>query len=138
MATLKQIVETGPTEPCALCGELSLDGDLLDRYDARARVCTSCGEAVANAWWKSRFGAWLTWINPNGKRPAFKKAPISAELCRQVFERDAYRCRHCNGWLDLTVDHIVPESVGGTTVSENLQTLCRSCNSVKGVSLQPE
>ena len=33
---------------------------------------------------------------------------------------------------DLTLDHIIPESHGGHTTAENLQTLCRSCNSHKG------
>ena len=28
----------------------------------------------------------------------------------------------------LHIDHIVPVSLGGRTVQENLQTLCQSCN----------
>lgn len=52
----------------------------------------------------------------------------------QVFERDAYRCRQCGDWHDLTLDHIIPQSHGGPTTLENLQTLCRSCNSKKGAS----
>ena len=36
------------------------------------------------------------------------------------------------GWVDLCADHIVPESKGGITALENLQTRCRSCNSKKG------
>jgi hypothetical protein len=31
----------------------------------------------------------------------------------------------------LVVDHIQPESRGGRTVADNLQTLCRACNSRK-------
>lgn len=53
-------------------------------------------------------------------------------LRRDVFERDAYRCRHCATWVDLTIDHIIPRSRGGTDDETNLQTLCRSCNSKKG------
>ncbi len=62
-----------------------------------------------------------------------KKACIPRHLRRSVFERDAYRCQVCSGWADLTVDHIHPESLGGALEPENLQTLCRSCNSRKGV-----
>ena len=66
-----------------------------------------------------------------------KSAPmkkiIGAGLRTKVFERDAYRCVHCATHMDLCVDHIQPESKGGTLAFENLQTLCRSCNSTKGV-----
>ena len=45
---------------------------------------------------------------------------------------------HCNGCRDhfkpqnLTVDHIIPKSKGGTDHLGNLQLLCGHCNSVKG------
>jgi len=49
-----------------------------------------------------------------------------------VLERDGYRCCHCPTQHDLTIDHIVPRSRGGTNEFANLQTLCRECNSRKG------
>lgn len=66
-------------------------------------------------------------------KPAQKQV-ISRSLWKQVMERDGYRCRHCGGWHDLCCDHVVPESQGGPTTLENLQALCRSCNSKKGAS----
>lgn len=62
-----------------------------------------------------------------------KKAVIPTLLRTKVFERDLYKCRNCGTHLDLTVDHIVPESLGGSLDMDNLQTLCKSCNSSKGV-----
>jgi 5-methylcytosine-specific restriction protein A len=38
----------------------------------------------------------------------------------------------CRSTEDLTGDHIVPLSMGGTNTLENVQVLCRSCNSRKG------
>ena len=68
--------------------------------------------------------------------PAYKivkgKKVIPADLRTKVFERDAYRCVHCATHIGLTVDHILAESKGGTLAFENLQTLCRPCNSRKG------
>lgn len=64
-----------------------------------------------------------------------KKKKISCSLRKRVFERDAYRCQECNDHKDLCADHIFPESLGGVTTFENLQTLCRKCNSKKGVSV---
>lgn len=68
----------------------------------------------------------------SGPKPAYSKKKIGHELRRKVFERDAYRCVHCGDHMDLSVDHIYPESKGGTLDMENLQTLCRPCNSRKG------
>lgn len=62
----------------------------------------------------------------------YTKRPIPNRIRKTVFERDAYRCRHCGGCQDLTVDHITPEVAGGTLDLDNLQTLCRPCNSRKG------
>lgn len=64
-----------------------------------------------------------------------QKKKIRSTLRTAVFERDAYRCRSCNGHKDLSCDHIHPESQGGETTLENLQTLCRSCNSRKGAKV---
>lgn len=61
-----------------------------------------------------------------------RKARIPRALAKQVMERDAYRCVTCGTHLDLTCDHIIPESKGGPTTVENLQTMCRPCNSRKG------
>jgi hypothetical protein len=69
------------------------------------------------------------------EKPLPKKAVIPQRLRKQVFERDAYRCCMCGTHVDLCVDHIYPESRGGTADLANLQTLCRPCNSAKGASI---
>lgn len=76
------------------------------------------------------------YIDPRTKpKTAPKKQVINRILRTQVFERDAYRCQHCGTHKDLRADHIFPESKGGPTTLDNLQTLCHSCNSIKGVKL---
>lgn len=62
----------------------------------------------------------------------YRKERIPGQLRTQVYERDLYRCVHCGTHKDLSIDHIFPESRGGTLELENLQTLCRPCNSRKG------
>lgn len=49
---------------------------------------------------------------------------------------DAYgnRCLRCGEEKPLTRDHVVPVARGGGNEISNIQPLCRSCNSAKGVS----
>lgn len=52
-----------------------------------------------------------------------------------VYERDGYICQYCGDNLDelqLTVDHVIPKSLGGKFSPSNLITSCRECNSIKG------
>lgn len=60
------------------------------------------------------------------------RALSAPELRRRVFERDGYCCRSCSSSELLAVDHIVAVINGGTDDVDNLQTLCRTCNSSKG------
>lgn len=50
-----------------------------------------------------------------------------------VFARDGNKCVQCNTKHLLSVDHIIPVVKGGGNNIENLQTLCKSCNSRKGL-----
>ncbi len=54
---------------------------------------------------------------------------------RTVLARDLYTCQYCGGQPgrgELTVDHIVPRSRGGTTAWENVVAACGPCNRRKG------
>ena len=54
---------------------------------------------------------------------------------RAIFERDDFRCQYCAKRLpveELTVDHVVPKSKGGSADWSNSVTACRSCNNKKG------
>jgi hypothetical protein len=61
-----------------------------------------------------------------------ERAPIPPEVRQLVYARDSYRCLHCSSSRHLSLDHIIPWSLGGPDTADNLQTLCRSCNSRKG------
>ena len=65
----------------------------------------------------------------------YRKGKIPARLRTAVFERDKYRCVFCGDHMDLCADHIHPEARGGETTFENLQTLCRPCNTSKGTKV---
>lgn len=68
---------------------------------------------------------------------------ISAQLRREILERNGYTCRRCGAGpedpdptnpgrrMRLNVDHIIPISQGGTNDKENLLVLCSCCNQGK-------
>jgi hypothetical protein len=53
-----------------------------------------------------------------------------------IFDRDGGCCVQCGSSEYLSVDHIIPITAGGQNSLSNFQTLCRSCNSRKGVKVQ--
>ncbi len=59
----------------------------------------------------------------------------------ELFGRQQGKCNGCQcpfHYRNLTVDHITPQSRGGTDHIENLQLLCATCNSTKGNGTQAE
>ena len=106
----------------------------------------------------NRFGSWrntilalVEYVNTksNGKVETSGKNPVahttsrtpSKQLRERIFVRDNYTCQCCGAnratqpQVELVIDHIEPYSRGGETVADNLQVLCRSCNSKKGNKL---
>lgn len=53
---------------------------------------------------------------------------------KNILKRDAYTCQYCgrNGGERMTIDHVIPRSLGGRTVWENVVSACRACNLKKG------
>lgn len=61
---------------------------------------------------------------------------VSEEVKRQVKERDGWRCLCCGErnrrWLE--VDHVASWYSSGNNALDNLQTLCKGCNNLKGIN----
>ncbi|MBU1319406.1 MAG: HNH endonuclease [candidate division Zixibacteria bacterium] len=61
---------------------------------------------------------------------------------QSIFERDKFKCQYCDldaskdfkmWWTaNLSIDHVVPKSKGGTDDPSNLVVACHSCNLFKG------
>jgi hypothetical protein len=69
------------------------------------------------------------------KPTARRKAKIEPSLRWEVWERDDFTCKHCGSRKLLQVDHVIPESRGGPTTLDDLQTLCGTCNGRKGARM---
>ncbi|HPO63646.1 MAG TPA: HNH endonuclease [Candidatus Kapabacteria bacterium] len=60
----------------------------------------------------------------------YKKIELSR---KNVLRRDENRCQYCGKRdIEMTIDHIIPKSRGGTDSWENLVTACKHCNNKKG------
>ncbi|MFN0202706.1 MAG: HNH endonuclease [Bacteroidia bacterium] len=59
----------------------------------------------------------------------YKKVQLSRQ---NVFRRDSHKCLYCGSHHNLTIDHVVPKSLGGRDSWENLATACQNCNAKKG------
>jgi len=60
---------------------------------------------------------------------------------RNIFLRDAFTCQYCGtrpARDELTIEHILPRSRGGTSTWENVVLACSRCNSRKGNHLPHE
>lgn len=60
-----------------------------------------------------------TYVHPN-RHPAFTRF--------NVFLRDSFSCQYCGAKHDITFDHVVPRSKGGTTTWQNVVAACSPCN----------
>lgn len=71
-------------------------------------------------------------------KPEEDRREIKLGLRYKILSRDLFKCKKCgdspatNHKCKLHVDHILPFSKGGKTISDNLQTLCDKCNLGKG------
>lgn len=74
-------------------------------------------------------------------RRAFKMGQpgsFTAEEWQELKQRYNFTCLCCGRRepeIKLTVDHVVPISKGGASTIENIQPLCKTCNSAKNVNI---
>lgn len=67
---------------------------------------------------------------------------LSYEEWEEILENQNHKCAHCHTQFTVnfqpTIDHIIPVSRGGGLTADNVQALCRRCNSKKGDRLESE
>lgn len=75
---------------------------------------------------------------PRDFRPTATQRGYGSKWARTsiAVRRDQPWCDECLSVEDLTVDHIIPLSRGGTHDRGNLRTLCRSCHGRRTASTQ--
>lgn len=108
--------------------EVTIAFKKLDELVAARNSLFSAKNEVETAMRESEFGRY---IYRRMRASYFVRSP---EVRSRIFARDGHHCLRCGSPEELTVDHIKPVVKGGGDEDENLQTLCRKCNSAKGAS----
>jgi 5-methylcytosine-specific restriction endonuclease McrA len=67
----------------------------------------------------------------------YVKLPIEKIMANKpsrhmVYSRDNHQCQYCGSIKNLTIDHVMPRSRGGSNSWTNLVTACMPCNTHKG------
>ncbi len=110
--------------------------DLVEEY-AAAEFDGQTDLALADLI-RSAYSAWKhadqPTITPSKKSKSWRKSIVDALAVRD----GSYECRSCGSLSDVCIDHIYPVSLGGTDDLDNLQLLCRNCNSAKGNRIEAE
>lgn len=99
-------------------------------------LCVRCLDFTQNiAAYVERDGfGFKTWgVKKQGEKSIIKKKTVPKSLRQKVLERDNHECLCCGGKENLTIDHIIPQHYVCMNELDNLQTLCKPCNSKKGI-----
>ena len=115
----------GYTSKCKDCKNAQI-ADWCQRNPDKSR-------AQKMRWKKLNYDKYLQ-VKRDGERRrkySLKSGKINVEDWKNMLDECGGACLHCGSTQDITQDHIIPLSKGGQNVIENIQPLCRSCNSKK-------
>lgn len=114
---------------CKICTKkMNIEEEIKYNELFMIKVCDSCAGRVKEAYDNWHGGCYVPTKKSDAERA---RKVLSTKVRLAVYKRDGFKCVRC-GCSDLTIDHIIPIAKGGTNEDNNLQTLCRSCNSKKG------
>jgi len=93
-------------------------------------------KSLSAAWWK-RGGPKVRAARQrsDAKRRALAATAIGTHTQSEwdrILRKSHWVCAKCKSAKPLTKDHILPLSRGGSNMADNLQPLCKHCNSSKG------
>ncbi|MDM8562918.1 HNH endonuclease signature motif containing protein [Candidatus Marithioploca araucensis] len=66
---------------------------------------------------------------------------ISVALRKRVTKLAGHRCGYCLRTeelmgMSMTIEHLIPQALGGSTTEDNLWLACTSCNQFKGTQIK--
>lgn len=119
---------------CTSCKQIKDISEFPDdkyKRDGKKPHCAIC-HAAKNQARRDQDPHWHPAIQENYRARQYgKEGRVSPSERRMIFERDKV-CKTCGSDQELELDHIVSLISGGEHCVENLQVLCKTCNTRKG------
>lgn len=127
---------------CTFCGKLiakPTTGEPFLIFKSK-QICSDCYKSIIPEIYKmAGFGdggfihlAFDEMLKSNHNRKNRKQISQYNKTLNKLLHKYNFECVHCKSKDSLTIDHIKPVSKGGTDNINNLQILCKRCNSKKG------
>lgn len=85
-----------------------------------------------SSWWKRNKSKSKAYSNKRRAARAEAGGGFTDYEWNQLVKEQSNRCLACGKNKKLTADHVIPLSKGGSSNIDNIQGLCKSCNSSKG------
>lgn len=128
-----------PSSDCDLCNKKIHESEpwLLHKNHT---ICSACYiEMIPAIYEMAGYGdgglihlIFKSCLQDGHKRKRRKSLANYQKIMEKLKNKYNFSCVHCGSKNNLTVDHIIPVSKGGSDNESNLQLMCRSCNSKKG------
>lgn len=138
MALLMMWLAAWTQEPC---GSLPNDEDVI-RAKCRIPVkqWPTLRSILMRGWWLTDDGRlYHDTLVERVKEMRYARDRAWTKWRSALIARDGFMCRYCRRNDDpLTIDHVLPRSLGGGDDLANLALACRPCNSSKGARTPQE
>jgi 5-methylcytosine-specific restriction endonuclease McrA len=112
--------------------EYALHTDRIAKYAQTSKAVAS-RKALVKRYQKEHPKRYAEYTRVRNHRKRGNGGSYTADEWQALCVKYNYRCVCCRQVKPLTVDHVIPISQGGTSLIDNLQPLCRECNSKKGI-----
>jgi len=132
---------------CQNCGVQFMNCLDFDHMTSDDMFCEKClNEGVDNLFVEVSDTHRIDLVGTKGASRPSSRPRLSKRLKTEIFERDKHTCVYCEyspfafpgRKVNLHVDHVLPYSVGGSDVVENLVVACAKCNGIAGASVFPD
>lgn len=91
--------------------------------------------AKSNQWFAEHPEQGAVYANRRRAKERAAGPSYTLEEWKKLLEKYDGKCLKCGTKENISADHVVPLSRGGSGTIDNIQPLCKSCNSSKGTKM---